>query len=171
MKGEVGIAVQKFILVKKIIAAVEPALKNAPQQVAMNAQVRIVSLLTKAKSHILMSRPKGASPYAGSTTTLIIVPSDKLCATVVLDRNDYNKKLQAMLDDPHTYEKITKDPTFSLEWQMNAVLLSLNKEGAVPDKLHQMLQSSVGRTPPLYGFLKIHKPDVLHSPIIFHLVT
>lgn len=40
---------------------------------------------------------------------------DKGCATVVLDRCEYDKKLQTMLDDSQTYEKIDKDPAPSLE--------------------------------------------------------
>ena len=39
----------KSIPIKEIIAAVEPALRTAPQQAAANARVRIVSLLSKAK--------------------------------------------------------------------------------------------------------------------------
>ena len=71
-----------------------------------------------------------------------------------------------MLDDPQTYEKIAKDPAPSLKRQMNAILLSLNKEGAIPDKLYQMLRRSAGRTTSLYGLQKIHKPDVPLRPIV-----
>ena len=96
---------------------------------------------------------------------LIILPANKRCATVVLDLKDYEKKLQAMLDDPQTYQKITKDPT-PHEQRMNAVLQSINKEGAISDKLYPMLQSSAGRTPSLYVLPKIHKPGVPHQPYV-----
>ena len=54
-----------------------------------------------------------------------MLPVDKGRATVFLDRVDYDRKLQEMLDDQKTYRKLKKDPAPALECRMNSQLLSL----------------------------------------------
>ena len=98
-------------------------------------------------------------------TDLIILPADKGNATVVLDHNEYEKKVERMLDDQLTYEKIKKDLAPSLERRMNAKLLALNRKGSIPDRLYERLRSSNGKTPLLYGLPKVHKPAVPLRPI------
>ena len=44
-----------------------------------------------------------------------MLPADKGRATVVMDRVDYDKKLQEVLDDQKTYRKLKKDPAPALE--------------------------------------------------------
>ena len=96
---------------------------------------------------------------------LIILPADKGNTTMVLDRDEYEKKVESMLDDQLTYEKIKKDPAPSLERKMNAKLLTLNRKGSLPDRLYERLRSSNGKTPLLYGLPKVHKPEVPLRPI------
>ena len=90
----------------------EPALRTDRQQVAVNAHVRIISLLSKAKpqqSNILRKESHAVCSLKADPH-LMILPADKGCATVILDCCEYDKKLQTILDDPQTYKKIDKDP-------------------------------------------------------------
>ena len=48
---------------------------------------------------------------------------------------------------------------------MNAMLLELKRKGSISEQLCSRLRCSAGRTPPLYGFPKIHKRDVPLRPI------
>ena len=84
---------------------------------------------------------------------------------MLLDRDEYDKKIEGMLDDHLTYEKIKRDPAPALERRMNAKLLALNRKGSIPDRLYGRLRSSNGKTPRLYGLPKIHKPGVPLRPI------
>ena len=97
---------------------------------------------------------------------LVILPADKGNATVVMDREEYDRKMQEMLDDEQTYRRLKKDPAPALERRMNALLLSMNRKGSIPDKLYEMLRSSAGRNPLLYGLPKVHKPNVPMRPIV-----
>ena len=65
----------------------------------------------------------------------MILPADKGNAVVIMDRNDYECKLTTMLNDERTYKEVKKDPAPSLERKMNVKLLSLNKQGSIPDEL------------------------------------
>ena len=111
-------------------------------------------------------RKERPSKHSEETNDLMILPADKGRATVLLDRAEYDRKMQAMLDDERTYQKLKKDPAPALERKMNALLLSLNRKGGIPDKLYDTLRSTAGRNPQLYGLPKIHKPDVPLRPIV-----
>ena len=52
------------------------------------------------------------------------------------------------------------------ERKMNALLLQLKKKGSIAQNLYNLLRSSGGSTPLLYGLPKIHKPDVPLRPIV-----
>ena len=69
------------------------------------------------------------------------------------------------LKDEQTYKEVKRDPAPSLERKMNSKLLSLNKQGSIPDQLYSRLCSSCGKTPLLYGLPKIHKVGVPLRPI------
>ena len=49
-----------------------------------------------------------------SNTDIIVLPSDKGRATVIMDRDDYNSKLSEMLSDTTTYKKLNRDPSAAL---------------------------------------------------------
>ena len=95
----------------------------------------------------------------------MILPADKGNATVVMNNDEYESKVTSMLKDEQTYKELKKDPAPALERKMNAKLLSLNREGSIPDVLYTRLRSSCGKTPLLYGLPKVHKPNVPLRPI------
>ena len=66
-------------------------------------------------------------------------------------------------------QPVEKDPTPPpLEQKMNALLLQLKKRGSIAQNLYNLLRSSGGSTPLLYGLPKIHKPNVpLHPTVSF----
>jgi len=97
---------------------------------------------------------------------ILVLPADKGKATVVMNKADYDHKMQQMLCDEDTYQPLKKDPTTSLENKMNAELLQLKKCGRLPPDVYSWLRSSAGRVPMLYGLPKVHKPDVPLRPIV-----
>ena len=64
-----------------------------------------------------------------SDEKILVLPADKGKATVVMDKADYDDKIQLMLSDQGTYKPLDKDPTASLEQRMNSRLLDLRKAG------------------------------------------
>ena len=51
---------------------------------------------------------------------ILILPADKEKATVVMDKADYDDKMQQMLSNEGTYKPLDIDPTASLERRMNS---------------------------------------------------
>ena len=92
--------------------------------------------------------------------------ADKGNCFVVMDRSDYNLKMQALLDDKKTYETVTKNPFSRVERQLNSKLLSLKNEGKLDDRTYRKLHSSDGLPPTICGSVKYHKEGHLLRPIV-----
>ena len=71
-----------------------------------------------------------------------------------------------MLADHSTYKPLAKDPTPSLQRQMNALLLSLRRSDHLTESQYNQLRCSAGQIPLLYALPKIHKPEVPLRPIV-----
>ena len=62
----------------------------------------------------------------------MILPADNGCSTVVMDEAEHHAKVDSLLLDQQFYK--VPDPTSSTE-KMNAALLGLKKNGAIPELL------------------------------------
>ena len=100
---------------------------------------------------------------------ILVLPADKGKATVVMDKADYDSKIQQIQSDQGTYKPLDKDPTASLERRMNSRLLDLRKTGRLHPDAYTRLRSSAGRVPLLYGLPKVHKRGVPLRPIVSFL--
>ena len=133
-KGLKFASTPKSIPMKEIITNVESGLRGVPQQAADKARVQIINLLKRARSapSNITREEENTIHTLKNDPDLIILPTGKGNATVVLDRAEYDKKIEGMLDDQLTYGKIKKDPVPSLERRMNAKLLA----GPQLERLH-----------------------------------
>ena len=94
---------------------------------------------------------------------LHITKADKSNALVILNKQDYNDKIYAMLDDSNTYGKLTSNPYERVLSNFNKKIknvLSGNNE------LVKQLSTISPSLPYLYGLVKTHKPGNPIRPII-----
>ena len=131
---------------------------RVPEEDADSARLRIIGILFQARppSANLSASERRAIKLLQDDDNILILPADKGRATVVMDRQDYEQKICLLLDDSHTYKKLSKDPSQCLERKMNAMLLELKRKGSLSEQLYSHLHSSAGQTPPLYSLPKIH---------------
>ena len=59
----------------------------------------------------------------------MILPADKGKAAVIMDKEDYDNKVNTMLSDTNTYKKLTRDPTQAKKRILIQKLTKLEKEG------------------------------------------
>ena len=85
----------------------------------------------------------------------MILRADKGNATVVMDSEEYNQKLETMLSDKKTYELLKQDPAKSCETKLKNLLSSMKDH--LDEKTYRKLATTDGNTPRLYGVPKIHK--------------
>ena len=102
-----------------------------------------------------------------SLKEIVILPADKGRATVVLDRLEYESKMDAMLADTKTYEILKKDPTSSLRTKLINILKRLEKKEHKIDKTqYNELYPTTFHMPRIYGSPKIHKENCPLRPIV-----
>ena len=89
---------------------------------------------------------------------IVILPADKGNVTVVLDRQEYQEKVDQMLKDPETYKPITRDPSNKTE---KVVRQSIKTQEA-----NIKVNLSNTRLSRFVGYPKIHKEGVPLRPVI-----
>ena len=95
----------------------------------------------------------------------MILPADKGNSTVVMNRSEYNDKVNDTLKDG-TYCLLKKNPTTKLERTINKRLKAPEKKGEIDDRLRKKITPQHSYRAQLYGLPKIHKPGVPLCPIV-----
>ena len=96
---------------------------------------------------------------------IVITNSDKGNKTVVIYRDDYNQKMNQLLDDKKTYKTIRTDPTSKLQTMNQKLVNDLYKQQYINLSEKIKLSCSAPSAPVLYGLPKIHKPNLPLRPI------
>ena len=119
-------------------------------------------------SKILTKELREAGKQLKEDPRIIIRRADKASIFVVLNREDYNKKLNNILSDDTKFIQIKEDPTKKLKAKVNRIIKSAN---AAIDGLH--FEPITGEYTPgyAYGTVKTHKTDNPLRPIISQVCT
>lgn len=91
--------------------------------------------------------------------------ADKVNKTVIMDKEKYVEKIQFLLSDDNTYQKMDFDPTSRFQAKNNKDILDLFKKGKVDEKNKNFLVTYNGVSPKVYGLPKLHKKDIPLRPI------
>ena len=88
--------------------------------------------------------------------TRIILTVDKGVSMVVMDRDDYNKKAEELLQQP-AYRPIPNDPTNKYKTKLISLLKSIKTEGGINESTYKRLYPTGAGSPKFYGLPKVHK--------------
>ncbi|XP_043202156.1 uncharacterized protein LOC122370546 isoform X2 [Amphibalanus amphitrite] len=121
-----------------------------------------------SNSKLLTKELKEAAKQLRDNDKIIIRRADKSPIFVILDKEEYLRKLSGILSDTTKFQKIKEDPTKKLKAKVNRDIKSAN---AVIDGVH--FQTIVGEFTPgyLYGTVKTHKNGNPLRPIISQFVV
>ena len=92
--------------------------------------------------------------------------ADKGNCFVVMDKSDYDNKMEALLNDRNTYELVSTAPFRRIERDLNAMLLSLKKQKKIDEPTYRKLHSTDGTPPAIRGSIKHHKEGNPLRPIV-----
>ena len=101
-----------------------------------------------------------------SNKDIVISKSDKGNSVVIVDRSDYIKRMQDMVDDTTKFEKLSvkegKDYNFMSKEKatVDKFLADLLKKGSINESERSKLSPNGPNPARLYGLPKIHKPTV-----------
>ena len=91
--------------------------------------------------------------------------ADKGVSLVVMDKEDYVKKAEELLNQP-TYRTISSDPTTKYKNKLINLLKSIKTDGGMNEILYKRLYTTGAGSPKFYGLPKIHKEGIPLRPIV-----
>ncbi|CAB4043887.1 Hypothetical predicted protein, partial [Paramuricea clavata] len=146
----------KRIPVPKIIASIEPGIYHLSEESKATIRASVVNTLknTKALSTTNISKQQShALRNLKKDKDITIVPADKGRAIVVMNTDDYDRKISDLLLDKKTYLRITdrrRNHTSKVEQDLNKLLRDMKSERLhndnnlpqINEKLYDHLHSS-----------------------------
>jgi len=114
----------------------------------------------------ILDRLKITKDFVKNNPNIIFTRADKGNITVALDKIEYFNKIEEMLSDTDTYEKINKDPTKKLTNQTRELLTRWKNKEFITDNTYNRIYISDGNLPRAYGLPKIHKPGLTFRIIV-----
>ncbi|XP_041484607.1 uncharacterized protein LOC121431166 [Lytechinus variegatus] len=158
----------KKIPFSDIVQQVEPKLRFLSKEAANAIRLKVTNALSDAKppKQNLSKQERSAIRDLRRNQAIHILQADKGNATVIMDQDAYDDKIEEILQDKDTYSKLNRDPTQANERKINQQLLTLHRSDALPKALYFQLRSSSAKSPILFGQPKIHKPNTPLRPII-----
>ena len=98
----------------------------------------------------------------------IILTADKGVSLVVMDKEEYIRKTQALLDQPE-YKSIPADPTTRYKNKLISILKSIKAEGGINEATYRRLYPTEASSPKFYGLPKVHKQGMPLRPIVSNI--
>ncbi|XP_074641212.1 uncharacterized protein LOC141898959 [Tubulanus polymorphus] len=98
--------------------------------------------------------------------TIKISKADKGGKIVILDLDNYNVKMQSLLDNPGVYKKLKSNPLPRMQANFNRSLSDIIKRFPSAKETLNKFHSRLPSLPYIYGLPKIHKDNVPLRPIV-----
>src|SRR5436190_24118439 len=95
--------------------------------------------------------------FLNNNKEILVTRADKRQTTVILDRNEYVQKMEALVSDPYTYKKLKRDPINALTNKLNSLIKSWWSNDLIDDTTYKFLKCTNENTRRCYGLPKIHK--------------
>ena len=149
------------------IMAIEDACNKLPQGKVEELRGEIKSVMKKIhppRSNITREERKAIDQLRRDNTRIILT-ADKGVSMVVMDRDDYQQKAEALLQES-AYRPITNDPTNRYKTKLIALLKSIKTEGGINESTYRRLYPTGAGSPKFYGLPKIHKEGTPLRPIV-----
>ncbi|XP_046396739.1 uncharacterized protein LOC124163714 [Ischnura elegans] len=159
-KGLNFATVPRTIPYADIIGGIEQAIRKLSNEEAEEVRGEVTMVLKRAelpKSNITRDE-RAALHRLRNNSDIVILPADKGNATVIMKRDEYDKKIEDVLKDT-AYRPLKSDPTESRVRKTKILI----KEAKIPEEERKKLVPQAPVPPRLYGLPKIHKDDVLHK--------
>ena len=97
--------------------------------------------------------------------TKMILTVDKGVSMVVMNRDDYHQKAEALLQES-AYRTITSDPTNKYKNKLIGLLKSIKAGGGINETTYKKLYPTGAGSPKFYGLPKLHKEGTPLRPIV-----
>ena len=97
--------------------------------------------------------------------SISVLPADKGRATVIMDKEEYHRKMATLVGNTTTYEKLAVDPTQQYRATIMTALHPTKSYLPAPH-YHRLAPSSTANPPLMFGQPNVHKPNIPLLPIV-----
>ena len=151
----------------EIIAKVESAVRQLDAERADTVRRAVNAILQQAEppKPSVTKEQQDALKSLEEDKSIMILPADKGCASVVLDADTYHAKMSALVDFG-PYQLLNKDPTDRLTRKLSEKLLTLKRNGHISEAVYNKIRPRHKQPPRVYGLPKIHKANTPLRPIV-----
>ena len=163
-KGPKFAPTPRKIPTKDIVAEVEAAIVRLPDDTKDAIRTSTASILHRASLPLhnnISKAERKALQSLKEDDSRLIMKADKGNCFVVMDRSDYNKKMEVLLSDHLTYQLVQEYPFAKIERELNHRLLDLKKKKKIDESTYRKLRSTDAVLPAIRGSIKHHKPGYL----------
>jgi hypothetical protein len=101
-----------------------------------------------------------------NNSEIVIKKGDKGAGIVIMNRYDYEQRVDEMLSDINTYTQMPTDNSIHIKQQSDALITCLYKHGKINKKQLLNLTSYEVQCPKFYGVPKVHKAGCPLRPIV-----
>ena len=153
--------------VGEYIVAIENVCNQLQQGKVEELRGEIKSVLKKieAPKYNITREERRAIKELRRDKTRMILTADKGVSMVAMDRDDYNKKAEELLQQP-AYRPIPNDPTNKYKTKLIALVKSIKTEGGINESTYKRLYPTGAGLCKFYGLPKIHKEGTPLRPIV-----
>ena len=154
---------------KNIVAEIEAAIRHLPDVSKDAVRTTSAAILHRARLPVhnnVSKQERRALNDLKKDQSRVIMKADKGNCFVVMDKSDYDNKMETLLNDRNTYELVSKAPFRRIERDLNAMLLSLKKQQKIDEPTYRKLHSTDGTPPAIRGSIKHHKEGNPLRPIV-----
>ena len=161
----------KSLLMGYIICGVEEGLRKANDTAAVStAHSKVASVLKTARlpKRNIDREEEQALKQLKEDKDIVILKDDKGNCTVIMDRPDYDQKINALLSDNDIYSKlvIKRNPLNNITKDVNDFVCQLLLDNKIKQDKYYWLHCSKAVMPRFYGLPKIHRVNVPLRPIV-----
>ena len=152
---------------KEYITAAEVACQSLKPSEADEFRADIARILKQArpsKPNISKEEWKAIKELRTDKDCLVLT-ADKGVALVVIDKKDYTKKMNQLLEDQNTYRLLKMDPTNKQKNRLINILRRIKSEGRLEESTYKKMYPTGASSPKLYGLPKIHKKEIPWGPL------
>lgn len=139
---------RKNLPIMHTISSIETGIRNSEHadEIRINACHEITKFLHKYKSTERTHQNSFLKKYIDETKTflksnpgIIITKADKSNCTIVMDKTEYENKIQELLNDTQTYKIIPRNPINKVHTNLNKIISNLHNNNIIEFKTSKYL--------------------------------
>ncbi|XP_044760307.1 uncharacterized protein LOC123317762 [Coccinella septempunctata] len=166
---------EREIPVFDIIAQIESSIEELPREDQDHIRTNITQTLNtykkqlkgrSQKKNIVKSNFMKTKTFLKNNNDLQVIRADKGNKVVIITKDEYNKKMQELLDDKTTYKGMKRDMTVTMEKKNNKIVKDWLQEKYITAQEAKTMIVHNSKISKMYGLPKVHKENIPLRPIV-----